>query len=232
MWRYRIITFIGKFWISFYSENERCPNIFKSQKTNSFQNNSSTFVFLSLSNLLVSPVSRFFTNHWKPIYQINRYCRLLEMIHAIISTFFVGMVMGQQAFRFRETTLFEYASFDEEVNWADAEQRCVDFNGHLVSIHNLQENNLVKEMMTELEKEDGRYIPVFVWLGARQPEEARDESGQYWSDGTRFNYLYREEICWPSLSDGCVIFHHYGSSDCWGDFPCLRTDFIAGFICS
>ena len=150
------------------------------------------------------------------------------MIHAIISTFFVGMVMGQAPFRLRETTLFEYASFDDEVNWADAEQRCVDWNGHLVSIHNEKENNLVKEMMTELPKVYNGHR--FVWLGARTPEGARDESGTYWSDETKFNYHYRD-ICWPSLSDECVVFYH-GASDCWGDFDCVRTGIITGFICS
>ena len=98
---------------------------------------------------------------------------------------------------------------NENKNWIDSENACMDLGGHLASIHSKDENSFVKSML------DGRYE---YWIGLND----RDEEGNFiWTDGSAVAFTD-----WgPGEPNGqrmenCGHYFTTRKAQKWNDVPC------------
>jgi hypothetical protein len=69
----------------------------------------------------------------------------------------------------------------EKVVWNEAEESCLQYNAHLISIHDFKTNQIILNFTKA-----GTVSNRFIWLGLN----SLDKSGTYkWSDGSTVNYL-------------------------------------------
>ena len=125
-----------------------------------------------------------------------------------------------------------YKVFDESCNWSGANQRCKDYNGHLVTITSKDEQAAIQNMLFHYGGKKNYY-----WTGGfsvRQDEWewiTREEfTYSNWADGEPNNDLGNE-----------FILALYGSTGKWNDCPSEGVDHIpdvdffklenSGFIC-
>uniref|UniRef100_G3NRY5 C-type lectin domain-containing protein n=1 Tax=Gasterosteus aculeatus TaxID=69293 RepID=G3NRY5_GASAC len=108
------------------------------------------------------------------------------------------------------------------VSWADAEIRCVADGANLVSIHSLQEQMFVENLIKNFDPAYGR-----TWIGL---SDIHKEGAWMWSDGSKVDYTY-----WgpgePNNSRGrehCVEINDPGTVK-WNDHFC---SYNVPFVCA
>nr|BAF34211.1 serum lectin isoform 4 [Verasper variegatus] len=69
-----------------------------------------------------------------------------------------------------------------QMNWADAELHCVSEGANLVSIHSLDEENFVKDLIKSTDQTEGR-----TWIGLI---DIHKEGSWMWSDGSAVNFTF------------------------------------------
>lgn len=70
----------------------------------------------------------------------------------------------------------KYCYFSNSLSWNNAERFCKNIGGHLISINSVEEQNLVQEMASTINKDN-------LWLGGYL-----DGDTWKWSDGSEFSY--------------------------------------------
>ena len=81
-----------------------------------------------------------------------------------------------------------YKIFYQKLNWQEAKQRCEAMGGHLVTIGNPEEENVVAQLVIK----SGRALTprASIWLGAT---DENDEGNWQWVDGTPWKFsLWRK----------------------------------------
>ncbi|KAK6754704.1 hypothetical protein RB195_013596 [Necator americanus] len=78
----------------------------------------------------------------------------------------------------------QYGFFDHEASFDEAEEICVHYGGHLVSIHSQAENDFVHSMTYPLTSHSYNEM---VWLGGRRASPPFDNQWT-WTDGSPFDY--------------------------------------------
>ena len=117
-----------------------------------------------------------------------------------------------------------YAHVDNNVNWTQAEDCCVDWGGHLASIHSTAINMLLNDIRNE---------DRFTWIGL---SDTASDGDYVWTDGTPYDY---ENFAsgQPDSSNGESCFHFFnqnsGSLE-WNDYSCSSNTFgdvLTSYIC-
>ena len=117
-----------------------------------------------------------------------------------------------------------YVSVNTVTNWQTAEDTCVEWGGHLVSIHSDVENYVVNSI---------RDTNDFTWIGLSDT----DTDGTYvWTDGSPFDYdnFHPNQ---PSSSNGESCFHFFNEDKgelLWNDYHCDRDSWKSvqtSFVC-
>ncbi|XP_015231949.1 PREDICTED: ladderlectin-like [Cyprinodon variegatus] len=68
------------------------------------------------------------------------------------------------------------------MTWADAEKHCVSQGANLVSIHSMEEENFVKDLIKNFDPAEG-----FNWIGL---SDAQQDGTYFWSDGSPFDFSF------------------------------------------
>ncbi|XP_036453451.1 lactose-binding lectin l-2-like [Colossoma macropomum] len=102
--------------------------------------------------------------------------------------------------------------FSQAVDWATAEAHCLNQGANLVSIHNENENQLVKAL---IRVHDPKENPT--WLGLNNCQK-RDS--WFWSDGTKYDYSKWNKDEPNHLNDECCVHLNWGDEKNWNDIPC------------
>ena len=117
-----------------------------------------------------------------------------------------------------------YVSVNTVTNWQTAEAMCVEWGGHLVSIHSDVENYVVNSI---------RDTNDFTWIGLSDT----DTDGTYvWTDGSAFDY---ENFAsnQPDSLGGESCFHLFNENRgelTWNDYHCSRDTWGSvqtSFVC-
>ena len=96
---------------------------------------------------------------------------------------------------------------DQSINWFEAEACCVEWGGHLASIHSDGTNQFLQQI---------RNIDAFTWIGLS--DTARD--GQYvWTDGSVFDFN-KFHTGQPDSQNGESCFHFFDKLLTWNDYLC------------
>ncbi|XP_067915868.1 regenerating islet-derived protein 4-like [Heterodontus francisci] len=116
-----------------------------------------------------------------------------------------------------------YGYFTFQLTWAQAENDCMSYGngGHLASIHNNREADIIANNLSAFPKE------ADVWIGGHDPQENRRWK---WTDGSMFNYK-----SWASFEPNNVdnqeycmeLEQRYGFQR-WNDVPCNTKNY---YIC-
>ena len=117
-----------------------------------------------------------------------------------------------------------YISMNTRSTWESAEKSCVEWGGHLASIHSDLENYVVNSI---------RDTRDFTWIGLSDTAT----NGVYvWTDGTEFDYN-NFNPSQPDSFGGESCFHlfdeHRGELT-WNDYHCNRDDWGSvdtSFVC-
>ena len=119
---------------------------------------------------------------------------------------------------------FCYIFSDTSLNWQAAEDSCVDWGGHLASIHSELENFAINSIRDESD---------FTWIGLS--DTVRD--GDYvWTDGTIFDFN-NFAVGQPDSLRGESCFHLFNRARghlTWNDFPCELDMFgrvMTSYVC-
>uniref|UniRef100_A0A3Q2E7V5 C-type lectin domain-containing protein n=1 Tax=Cyprinodon variegatus TaxID=28743 RepID=A0A3Q2E7V5_CYPVA len=115
-----------------------------------------------------------------------------------------------------------YKYFGSRVTWGDAELLCVSEEGaNLVSIHSLEEENFVKDLITNFDPAE-----ELKWIGL---SDAQQDSAYFWSDGSPldFTFWYPGEPNNGGGAEPCV-HTNFGPVKKWNDNVC--TDKYS-FVC-
>uniref|UniRef100_UPI00398E3B5C regenerating islet-derived protein 4-like n=1 Tax=Pristiophorus japonicus TaxID=55135 RepID=UPI00398E3B5C len=116
-----------------------------------------------------------------------------------------------------------YGYFTDRLTWADAEFDCTSYGvgGHLASIHNDREAEIIAQHLTNGRKD------VNVWIGGNDPRQ----NGRWkWTDGSMFDYKpwsYGE----PNNIDHqeyCLEFQAHIGFKTWNDIRCDQKNY---FVC-
>ena len=105
-----------------------------------------------------------------------------------------------------------YIWVDTAITWQRAEDACVEWGGHLVSIHSDLENYAVRSI---------RDINGFTWIGL---SDTANDGDYVWTDGTPFNY-HNFSPGQPDSYYGESCFHlRYQNRGelTWNDYHCNR----------
>ncbi|KAI4888519.1 hypothetical protein NFI96_031741 [Prochilodus magdalenae] len=105
-----------------------------------------------------------------------------------------------------------YKYFASYVDWATAEFRCMHLGGHLVSIHNAAQNNLVKVLIRH---HDWSQRPT--WLGL---SDCQRRNSWFWSDGTRYRYSKWNRHEPNHVRGECCVHINWSRQKDWNDIPC------------
>ncbi|KAI5622204.1 hypothetical protein C0J50_18266, partial [Silurus asotus] len=106
------------------------------------------------------------------------------------------------------------------MDWASAEKHCLKLGGHLVSIHNRNEQDLVRALIRAHD-----YSENLSWIGLSNCEKKRSF---FWSDGTKYDYAPWAPNEPNFQRDECCVHMNYGDRKGWNDYPCDR---IHPFVC-
>ena len=68
-----------------------------------------------------------------------------------------------------------YKQNQDLLTWGDAEKKCIEYGGHLASVHSDQENNFIFQTSKK----------AVTWLGGNDLEA---EGSWIWSDGSSWSY--------------------------------------------
>ncbi|KAF1761299.1 hypothetical protein GCK72_009555 [Caenorhabditis remanei] len=117
-----------------------------------------------------------------------------------------------------------YRIYKAAVDFDTAESICLTLNGHLASVHNLDDNIFLTQQASKLIYDNGP-----VWLGAQTSSpNVRDPNNWKWTDGTPFDYQnYR--IGQPSSLGSSACMQFLTSDGTWLTATC--TDEFP-FICA
>ncbi|EFP09146.1 hypothetical protein CRE_25235 [Caenorhabditis remanei] len=117
-----------------------------------------------------------------------------------------------------------YRLYKAAVDFNTAEMICSTLNGHLASVHNLDDNNFLTQQASKLIYDNGP-----VWLGAQTSSpNVRDPNNWKWTDETPFDYQnYR--IGQPSSLGTSACMQFLTSDGTWLTATC--TDEFP-FICA
>ncbi|KAM3596019.1 uncharacterized protein V6R79_007050 [Siganus canaliculatus] len=109
-----------------------------------------------------------------------------------------------------------YSYVARHLTWADAERNCVSQGGNLVSIHSLEEQNFVTNLIKNFDSTQS-----WTWIGL---SDLHRESRWMWSDGCAVNFQFWS----PGQPDNAHKKEHcghgnFGSLLKWNDHQCSRT---------
>ncbi len=125
---------------------------------------------------------------------------------------------GALSVRADATTNFCVAGFPQTVTRADAEAHCVSLGGHLATILDAADNDLVGEVANSVNC-------GWLWMGLT---DEGNESIWSWPDGTVASYFnWKSTDPNGGTSENCGVIHGYLKS--WGDAPCTWQ---VGYLCS
>jgi hypothetical protein len=121
-----------------------------------------------------------------------------------------------------ESTL-PFKVFHQQKTWAEANQFCEGWGGHLASIHSETENHIVYSLLGQpvedewRESERNDFADKY-WLGFHDANAEMDFS---WTDGSCANYTNwapNEPNQWEGTTENCVSF--WNSDEQWNDWQC------------
>ena len=109
-----------------------------------------------------------------------------------------------------------YIFVDLKSNWSDAERCCVEWGGHLASIHSDLENYAISSLR------DGQDL---TWIGLNDID---NEGTFVWTDSTANDYTHfsRNQPDNARGTEDCVHLWHDGEQRdelTWNDLPCDQT---------
>ncbi|GAA6217976.1 lactose-binding lectin l-2-like [Lates japonicus] len=109
-----------------------------------------------------------------------------------------------------------YKYFSTHLTWADAELNCRSERANLVSIHSLQEQNFVKDLIRNFDNAEGR-----TWIGL---SDIHKEGRWMWSDGcvVKFTFWSSGEPNNHHRDEHCA-HSNYEPDRKWNDVPCSQT---------
>uniref|UniRef100_A0A7I4YIV2 C-type lectin domain-containing protein n=1 Tax=Haemonchus contortus TaxID=6289 RepID=A0A7I4YIV2_HAECO len=133
---------------------------------------------------------------------------------------------------------YSYKLFECNATFDEAESKCVAEGGHLASIHDKKENELIYKMAKT--KTDPKTHNDFVWIGLRQVNWPKDKKWT-WTDGTPVDFwnwapsepdnIERKEHCAQFYNLHKETVSNVPKCRCkkWNDYPCQSK--MKFFIC-
>uniref|UniRef100_A0A7I4YJK7 C-type lectin domain-containing protein n=1 Tax=Haemonchus contortus TaxID=6289 RepID=A0A7I4YJK7_HAECO len=121
---------------------------------------------------------------------------------------------------------YSYRMFEHKATFDEAEAWCVAEGGHLVSIHNHEENELLRAITRTGVLPQG--YGYFAWIGLRQKDWPKDKKWT-WTDGTPVDYLNwaPDEPNNHEDSEHCAQVYNdpkdsdfKGDGEQWNDYNC------------
>ncbi|KAF4115190.1 hypothetical protein G5714_002679 [Onychostoma macrolepis] len=115
-----------------------------------------------------------------------------------------------------------YRFFSCGTSWIDAEKQCLDYNGHLASVHTNAEYTFIQNLIKSQTR-----ASTEAWIGGYG---SVSERSWLWNDGSKMNL----EIWAPGQPDhklwkeNCIGMN-YDCSEKWNNYKCDRK---MGFVCS
>ncbi|XP_053358140.1 lactose-binding lectin l-2-like [Clarias gariepinus] len=107
-----------------------------------------------------------------------------------------------------------------KLNWGSAERHCVNLGGHLASMQNENEYQLVKSIIRIYDKNEN---PTWIGLSSCQTKY-----NFFWSDGTKLTYTNWNPREPNRIFGECCVQMNYGSYKHWNDISCSRK---VPFVC-
>ena len=107
-----------------------------------------------------------------------------------------------------------YVFVDHDSTWHEAERCCVEWGGHLASIHSDQENRAVNAIRNENH---------WTWIGLN---DIAEEGNYVWTDGTPYDYnnYAPDEPNNHDVRENCInLLLHKGWGELkWNDYKCEK----------
>ena len=115
-----------------------------------------------------------------------------------------------------------YAHVDDKITWTQAEDCCIEWGGHLASIHSAA----VNELLNDIRNEDR-----FTWIGL---SDTANDGDYVWTDGTPYDYE-NFKSGQPDSLNGESCFHFFNQQNgTWNDYNCSLNTFgnvLTSYIC-
>ncbi|KAI4878127.1 hypothetical protein NFI96_011074, partial [Prochilodus magdalenae] len=109
--------------------------------------------------------------------------------------------LGERCFIYRATT----------VDWASAENLCLNLDANLVSIHSEQEYQLIKALIRAHDPEEK---PVWIGLSC-----CHKRNNWIWSDGTKLTFT-KWNPNEPNSDQECCVHMNWSDKKDWNDIQC------------
>ncbi|UMM24387.1 hypothetical protein L5515_004649 [Caenorhabditis briggsae] len=114
--------------------------------------------------------------------------------------------------------------YSSAVNYATAESVCSTLNGHMVSVHNMNENTYLAQQASQLIYKNGP-----VWLGAKTMSSiVTDPTSWKWEDGSPFDFQ-NYKIGQPSSLGTSACMQFFANDGQWLTATCTDS---SPFICA
>ncbi|KAI4875418.1 hypothetical protein NFI96_032940, partial [Prochilodus magdalenae] len=116
----------------------------------------------------------------------------------------------------------EFKFFNIKYTWEEAEEDCMQYEAHLASVHDGNENRFIKLL---IKSQTGQNSPT--WIGGYNSPAV--PSRWYWTDDSPFDYSQ-----WatgePDGSGNCLQINYYGTETTggWDDLDCIGN---LPFVC-
>lgn len=110
-----------------------------------------------------------------------------------------------------------YTVIETKTTWVKAREYCLGHGGDLVSIHNYDEEKLIRSILLR------QQLATLFWIGFN---DIQVENSFHWSDGTYSDYQR-----WSSgepnnvNNEDCAALYFDGFQSAWNDYPCSYTFF-------
>ncbi|KAK1172212.1 lectin-like [Acipenser oxyrinchus oxyrinchus] len=105
-----------------------------------------------------------------------------------------------------------YQYVKDKKTWADAELYCLSIGGNLASVHSVEENNFIQNLINKNDASD-----AFTWLGG---SDCFREGSWYWTDGSKWDYNNWKKGEPNNLSiENCLITNFWVPGG-WNDIAC------------
>ncbi|XP_033855407.2 lectin-like [Acipenser ruthenus] len=105
-----------------------------------------------------------------------------------------------------------YQYVKDKKTWADAELYCLSIGGNLASVHSVEENNFIQNLINKNDASD-----AFTWLGG---SDCFKEGSWYWTDGSKWDYNNWNKGEPNNLFIENCLHIHFGVPGGWNDKAC------------
>ncbi|XP_041096216.1 macrophage mannose receptor 1-like [Polyodon spathula] len=113
-----------------------------------------------------------------------------------------------------------YQYVKDRKTWADAELFCLSVGGNLASVHSIEENNFIQNLINKNDASN-----TITWLGG---SDCFKEGSWYWTDGSKWDYnIWNKGEPNNFLVENCLQIN-FGAPGGWNDMACLN---LYPFVC-